>query len=200
MPSQNKAIAASVRGVLYHSPVTRPYGDQLLPLNMMQDHYPELYAAEHAKYDGREWVLDIPVPPLDCTWGDVVFFSPVDSTLIFEALRAAGHRISGTHFWTMDAGQLDPEKTCIRLMRKSETESEAESPDDDDFLPYTTGTLRAVSRITHAALERLRNLAPGEPLLPWVDVPHVLHKGPVPIEYLQQHSEDDPIDHARMNG
>lgn len=125
------------------------------------------------------------MPPLDCTWGDVVFFSPVDSSLIFEALRTGGRKVPAAAFWTVDAGLLDPDRTCIRLMRKSATGPEAELSDDDDFLPYTTGTLRAVSRITHAALERLRNLTPDEPLLPWVDVPHILHKGPVPISYLQ---------------
>lgn len=70
-------------------------------------------------------------------------------------------------------------------MRKSTTEEEAEFGDDDDFLPYTTGNLRAVSRVTAAALDRLRNLTPDERLLPWVDVPHVLHRGPVPISCLQ---------------
>lgn len=192
MPNQN-STASKVRGILYHSPVSHPYGDQLLPLTMMRDRYPELYAAQHAKYIGREWVLDLPVPPLDCTWGDVVFFSPVDSTLIFDALRDAGHQVPASRFCIMDAALLDPERTCIRLMRKSATETEAETPDDDDFLPYTTGTLRAVSRITHAALERLRNLTPDEPLLPWVDVPHVLHKGPVPIEYLQRPNEEHSL-------
>ncbi|HEY9289984.1 MAG TPA: hypothetical protein VIP98_01775 [Microlunatus sp.] len=183
--AETTTTGTSVRGTLYHSPVSRPHGDQLLPLKAMRQPYPDLYRFHAAKYEGRESVLDRPVPPLDCTWGDVVFFSPVDSTLIFDALRASGRSVPGRAFCTVDAGLLDPQQTCIRLMRKSATEPEAEFGDDDDFLPYTTGTLRAVSRITHAALERLRNLGSDEPLLPWVDVPHILHRGPVPISCLQ---------------
>lgn len=181
-----------VRGTLYHSPVSHPRGDQLLPLNAMREPYPDLYEFHHAKYQGREWVLERPVPPLSCTWGDVVFFSPVDSALVFEALRSAGRKVPFTPFCTVDAGLLDPERTCIRLMRKSATEPEAEPGDDDDFLPYSTGTLRAVSRITVAALDRLRNLGPDEPLLPWVDVPHILHKGPIPISYLTAPQKTGP--------
>ena len=113
-------------------------------------------------------MLERPIPPLNCTWGDVVFFSPVESALVFEALRSAGRRVPLTPFCIVDASLLDPERTCIRLMRKSATEPEAE-PGDDDFLPYTTDTLRAVCRITVAALDRLSNLGPDEPLLPWVD-------------------------------
>lgn len=177
--------SSPVRGTLYHLPVSRPRGDQLLPLKAMRELHPDLYEFHHAKYEGREWVLDRPIPPLNCTWGDVVFFSPVDSTKIFDALRSAGRKVPGSTSCTVDASLLDPRQTCIRLMRKSATEDEAEFGDDDDFLPYTTGTLRAISRITDAALERLRNLTPGERLLPWVDVPHVLHRGPVPIRYLQ---------------
>lgn len=151
----------------------------------MRDRYPDLHRRQMAKYGGRETVLDQPVPPLDCTWGDVVFFSPVDSAPIFDALRESGREIGERRSCTLDAGLLDPELTCIRLMRKSATGPEAEPADDHDFLPYTTGTLRAVSRITDAALQRLRTLPPSEPWLPWVDVPHILHRGEVPIDWLQ---------------
>jgi hypothetical protein len=187
MPKTTVADRGSrVRGTLYHSPLRRAAGDELLPLNLLHDRHPEIYRQHRRRYDGREWVLDQRVPPLNCTWGDVVFFSPVDSTLIFEALHESGRTTGIPDSWTMDAGLLDPASTCIRLMRMSRTGPEAKPADADDFLPYTTGTLRAVSRVTHAALERLRQLGPDEPLLPWVDVPHVLHRGPVPLRHLRR--------------
>ena len=73
-----------VEGALYHSPLTHARGDQLLPLNLMPDTYPDLYQRHYAKYAGHEETVQRPVPPLSCTWGDVVFFSPVDSTRLFE--------------------------------------------------------------------------------------------------------------------
>lgn len=70
-------------------------------------------------------------------------------------------------------------------MRKSPTRPGAEPATDTDYLPFTTATLKAVSRVTDAALTRLRNLSPDDPLLPWVDVPHVLHRGPIPLARLE---------------
>jgi hypothetical protein len=39
-----------------------------------------------------------------------------------------------------------------------------------------------VSEVTVRALDRLRTLGADEPALPFGDVPHVLHRGPVPFD------------------
>lgn len=178
-------LRSTVQGVLYHARVSNPSGDELLPLNTMRERCPELHRQHYAKYIGREEALAQAVPPLDCTWGDVVFFSPIDSSALFDAVRESGRTIPDIPFWTVDAAALDPERTCIRLMRKAVDRPDAELATEDDFLPYTTATLRAVSRVTDAALTRLRTLGPDEPMYPWVDVPHVLHRGPVPIRLMR---------------
>ncbi|MEV5891710.1 hypothetical protein [Nonomuraea fuscirosea] len=85
--------------------------------------------------------------PLACTWAEVVFLSPVNPAVLFDAIRSAGRRMGDVPLWTLDA---------------------------------------SVSEVTNRALERLRNLGPGEPLLPWGDVPHVLHRGPVPLSLFQE--------------
>lgn len=48
-------------------------------------------------------------------------------------------------------------------------------------LYHTTASLRAVRDVTVRAIDRLVNLGPEDPWLPWVDVPHVLHRGPIPL-------------------
>ncbi|MEE4543035.1 hypothetical protein V2S66_13790 [Streptomyces sp. V4-01] len=50
----------------------------------------------------------------------------------------------------------------------------------------TTASLRAVCQVTHRALERLRTLGPDEPVLAFGDVPHVLHRGPLPLDLFQE--------------
>lgn len=170
-------IPPRAEGIVWHAALSRPYGEYLLPLNEIRSRNPELYRKHAAKYDGREHTMTQPVPPLHCTWSDVVFLSPVDPTPLFEAIRESGRRAPAMRFWTLDASHLDPARTCIRLMRRSTTGRWSEPATSDDFLPFTTGTLRAVSRVTDAALRRLRALDPDEPLLPWVDVPHVLYRG-----------------------
>jgi len=57
---------------------------------------------------------------------------------------------------------------------------------EDDYLPLTTAALRAVSEVTDRALRRLRSIGPDEPLLPWGDVPHILHREPVPLHLFRE--------------
>jgi len=168
-------------GTLFHTAVTDPRGDELLPLAMLRERHLDLYTRHLAKYTGREHRLRERVIPLGCSWADVVFLSPLDSTVLFDAARSAGRRVWDGPVWTLDAARLDPERCCVRLMRVTPGARTADPGTEDDYLPLTTATLRAVSEVTHRALERLRNLGPYDPLLPWGDVPHVLHRGPVPF-------------------
>lgn len=43
--------------------------------------------------------------------------------------------------------------------------------------------VRAVNRVTSDAIRRLESLGPADPWLPWVDVPHVLYRGSIPVEW-----------------
>lgn len=185
-PPPQVAPVPRVRGTLFHTAVTDPRGDELLPLRVLGERYPDLYARHVAKYAGREHRLREWVIPLRCEWTDVVFFSPVDSAVLFDAMRAAGRRVWGGAMWRVDASRLDPRRCCVRLMRVTPGARSADPGDEDDYLPLTTATLRAVSQVTARALSRLRGLGPDEPSLPWGDVPHVLHRGPVPLSIFQQ--------------
>jgi hypothetical protein len=170
------------RGPLFHTAVTDPRGEALLPLTMLRRRHPDLHARHLAKYAGREHRLHERVLPLDCTWSDVVFLSPLDPTVLFDAVRGAGRRAFGGPFWTLDASRLDPGRCCIRLMRVTRGARTADPGTEDDYLPLTTAALRAVSEVTVRALDRLRTLGADEPALPFGDVPHVLHRGPVPFD------------------
>lgn len=186
------------RGTLFHTAVTDPRGAELLPLAVLAERYPELHARHVAKYAGREHRLRERVIPLDCAWTDVVFFSPVDSAVLFEAVRTAGRHVWGGPMWTADASRLDPRRCCVRLMRVTRGARSADPGDEDDYLPLTTATLRAVSEVTDRALTRLRDLGPDEPVLPWGDVPHVLHRGPVPLDVFHEWRAQSPDRDGRI--
>ncbi|MER5636036.1 hypothetical protein ABT095_03675 [Kitasatospora sp. NPDC002227] len=170
------------RGTLYHTAVTDPRGEELLPLADLRDRHPDLYTRHLAKYRGREHRLHEQVLPLNCSWTEVVFLSPVDPAVLFAAMRAAGRPVPDIPVWTLDAARLDPARCCIRLMRMTRGALSADPGGPEDHLPLTTATLRAVSEVTDRALARLRTLAPDEPARPWGDVPHVLHRGPIPLQ------------------
>ncbi|GAA1936320.1 hypothetical protein [Kitasatospora viridis] len=175
----------TVQGTLYHTAVSAPRGEELLPLADLRSAWPDLHRRHLAKYRGREHRLRERVLPLDCTWSEVVFLSPLDSTVLFEALRESGRAVSPPPMWTLDAALLDPARCCVRLMRVTRGASTADPGTPDDYLPLSTATLRAVSQVTDRALARLRSLEPDEPALPWGDVPHVLHRGPIPLRFFR---------------
>lgn len=176
-------MTAPVLGNLYHRPSSPVRGDVILPLNSLRERYPDLYEMHRAKHAATPGVLTQRVDPLGCTWGDVVFLSPVHPAPLFAALRRSGKAIGGCEPWILPAARLDPDCTIIRLMRAG---ADGHTPDPctaDDYLPFTTATLRAVDRVTLDAVRRLESLGPHDPWLPWVDVPHVLHRGPIPVSW-----------------
>jgi hypothetical protein len=148
-------------------------------LRQLRDRYPDLYERHLRKYNRRPDVLLTPVEPLRCTWADLIFLYPVHPAPLF---RAMGSSLTDEP-WTLDAARLDPDRAVIRLMRHGKDGHYPDPADEDDYLPITTATLRAVNRVTQAAIDRLMRLQPGDPVLPWVDVPHILHRGPIPIDW-----------------
>jgi hypothetical protein len=154
-------------------------GDEILPLNQLRERYPDIYERELAKYAARPETLRNQVYPLSCCWGDVVFLSPVHPAPIFAALRESG-RIGPVviDYWTLDAELLDPARTCI-LLKRHDPQLRPQPP--EDFIAYSPETVAALSTPSERALQRLRTLNATEPLYPWADIPHVLHRGPIPL-------------------
>lgn len=165
---------------LYHRAVRDVRGDALRPLNVLRELHPDVYAREAAKYVGREALMQERVGRLDCLWNDVLFFSPVHPGPLLNAVRATGREVPPVRFWTLDASQLDPARACVRLVRPWPG-GVLPAPDPADELPFTPHTLREHSVAPPATLARLRELPEGAPLILWMDVPHVLYRGCVPL-------------------
>lgn len=173
---------------LYHLIPSEVCGEHLLPLNELRSTYTDLCEVHAARHHGREGVIDQPIPPLSCTWGDVLFLAPVDSTELFDALPRAGRPTSIPPAATLDAFRLDPGNCAIRLMRHGTQGHYLDPTEEHDYLPFTTAGLRAVSRVTVAAITRLENLALHDSRLPWVDVPYILHRGTIPLRWFRNRS------------
>jgi hypothetical protein len=178
----------AVQGTLYLLPRTTVRGSEIIPLSRMRTRYPDLYELNVRKYAARPEIMGERIEPLDCTWSDVVFLSPVHPESLFAALRKGrdDRERKPMRPLILDAGRLDPARTVIRLMRHGRDGHYADPADVHDYLPFTTAGLRAVNRVTIAAVERLESLKPDDPRLPWVDVPHVLHRGSVPVDWFHR--------------
>ena len=165
--------------LLYRAAIRDLRGDAVLPLYQLREQHPDLYEREAAKYAYRPHTMDNPVYPLGCRWSDVVFLSPVHPEPIFTALQESGRvKRSTLNYWTVDAELLDPARTCI-LLKRHDPQFRAQPP--EDFIPYSPQTVATLTTPSERALHRLRNLNATEPLLPWADIPHILHRGALPI-------------------
>ncbi|TDD30751.1 hypothetical protein E1218_00085 [Kribbella turkmenica] len=165
--------------LLYRAAIHDLRGTEILPLDLLREQHPDLYEREAGKYSYRPQTIDNPVHPLGCRWRDVVFLSPVHPAPIFDALRESG-RIgpAALDYWTLDADLLDPERTCILLKRHDPLFRPQPAT---DYLPYSATTVATLSTPSDKALERLRNLSATEPLFPWADIPHILHRGSLAV-------------------
>lgn len=70
---------------VYHLCSREMRGTTLLPLNGLKDRYPDVYARERKKWEGRESVLDWVVPGLGVPWADTVNLSGLDPRLLMAA-------------------------------------------------------------------------------------------------------------------
>lgn len=165
---------------LYHRAVRDVRGDSLQPLNVLRELHPDVYAREAAKYVGREALMQERVERLDCLWNDVLFFSPVHPGPLLDAVRAIGREVSPVRFWTLSAADLDPARACVHLPRPWPGGVKP-AHDPADERPLDARTLRTVRVPPAGTLARLHALPAGAPLILWMDVPHVLYRGSVPL-------------------
>lgn len=76
---------------IYHGVPKDLVGNRLMPLNVLRQEMPEVYAREKLKYTDHPSRAKLPekrLPFLDCTRADVLHCSPVDPRLIFRALKS----------------------------------------------------------------------------------------------------------------
>jgi len=86
-------------------------GHVLLPLNELRDHWPEAYAREAKKYQGRETLMEKRVPVLGCLWNDVIHTSPVNPQIILDTFRQ-----EGLYEFAKPAAEIEVYKIPIELI------------------------------------------------------------------------------------
>lgn len=154
-----------------------------MPLSALRGTHPDVYTREAAKYVGREELAAERVLPLECGWGDVLFFSPVHPGPLLDAVRESGREVPPLRFWTLRADALNPARACVKRVRPWPG-GRYTPPLPDDYAPYDAPTLAQVSEPPVTTLKRLRTLPPHAPLILWSDVPHVLYRGTIPLSAL----------------
>jgi len=188
-----RADTAAVAFV-YHLCSPNMRGTTLYPLNGPYDRFPDLYAVERVKYDGREQVLTYQVPHLGVAWTDTVNLAALDPRLLVAARRRLGVPLSRL---------LERRLACIPVERIGDTpavvydsashwvnsspgQDVPVAPPDSEFSLFDAATYEELAEVPPRHLEYLaERLEHGEDALGFVFVRHVLVAGPLDLSDIE---------------
>lgn len=169
--------------VLYHYVPDDLVGDTLYPLNRLATIHPAV-AAEHArKYVGRERLMQVRLPILECLWNDVLHLSPLHPSLTKTALTACGFQVKPRRFFVIAPELLDPRRT-IYFKHSKDTQGVYDflASDFTPFVPESYEELGSIPAEQSSYFLRMKDA--GETPLLWARTPHVFYLGDLPTKDL----------------
>lgn len=178
---------------LYHFKRQSFQGQTLYPLNQLQSIFPDAYAEEIKKYQGRELLMQATVPHFNCLWNDVLHFCPIPMNEVIQAVFDAHtelgldmveykKRFMGREYFAFSAQDLKEDNLLVFLNNRKMPAGTNFTGVEDLFHSYSTG--RKFIQQTIPSLHRgyLKNcLEKGERPLLFMHLPHVLYKGTVDV-------------------
>ena len=166
---------------LYHSVPHNLTGEFLMPLNELKKSHPEIYAEHVKKYEGREKLLNVKIPQLNCLWNDVLHTTSVLPNELDAAFSEVGAELEHRKWFKINPRILEPSKSIVYLYPN-------EKPSrflTEDFVALKDKDLKRYSIIGPETREYFRqeNLMGRSPLMLHL-VPHILYKGKLKISDL----------------
>jgi hypothetical protein len=158
---------------LYHFVPENMQGTVLYPLNVLKDIYPELYPNQSSEYSGREHVMEIRIPTLDCLWNDVLHFTAIHPGEVKQALLEAGRKnLPEFKCYQVDSHLLDPALTTVYLHRLEKTMS------PENFTQYDPEKITEYMHLPEITKQYYKEMTDkGEKSLLFHRTPHILYKG-----------------------
>ena len=167
---------------LFHTVPNQMLGTVLYPLNELARVDRSVWERERAKYVGREHVLELRVPPLECLWNDVLHLSPVHPADIVAELRAVGLEPLRSRFFEIDPASLDTARAVVFVNRRASTSREI---DASQWLPFEPDSIPALAGFNEASRRYYRECAEtGTRPRPWAHLPHIFHRGALDVRDL----------------
>ncbi len=165
---------------LYHRVPENIQGSVLYPLNRLKETMPGVYKKEVQKYEGRESLLEIKIPLLDCLWNDVLHLTAVHPNEVKKALVEAGR--SGDfqmRYFQIDPATLDLNKTVVYRYLQEGLEDITR---EDNFVFFDLSQVEELSRMPESTKNYYHEMIAQEkkPLL-YHCIPHILYLGTLDI-------------------
>lgn len=183
---------------LYHLKPPHLIGNILYPLNQLRQFAPDVYKNEMKKYDGREWLINSPLPIENVTWNGCVHFSPIDiGEILLKTisvmrlhgldLDAYGERFRRRRYYRVNSELLDQEKLYIFFNPNSATPKKPLISQSDQFILFHHGKNQVSLNINKRHMNYLHEQAAKEkrPLL-FMYLPHVLYSSAVNLDVAEE--------------
>lgn len=158
-------------------------GDTLYPLNRLALVNSSAAAEEGKKYEGREHLMAVRLPILNCLWNDALHLSPVHPAKIRQALLETGFLDAPLvrHYFMIDPEALAPGK-AIHFKNSTEAAPKYDFP-ESDFAPFEPIQYQELTDVPIEQCSYFRRIKAegGRPLL-WARTPHVFYQGDINIK------------------
>jgi len=179
---------------VYHIKQPDMVGQVLYPLNRLRDVYPDAFTRHVKKYEGREWLLSISIPPLNCLWNDVLHFSLMHPNVPYKALSLAGftHHQKPRDWYRVPLEDVIGKPAVIYLNTRVLSDTRQLLP--SDFEPVTASRAEELSGMPESNLEYYRSaFKAGEQPLVYKRAPHFFLKAELDVSsYGVLNWQDEP--------
>lgn len=166
---------------LYHAIPKHMEGHILYPLNALKEIFPDVYAQEMAKYEGREQVMQQRIPVLNCLWNDVLHMTAIPPTEMKKARAETGNPDFTKTYYQIDPTMLEPEKSIVFLYAGVH----GGTMHPENFAPYHPDDVAKYAVIPSSVKAYYTEmLAQGKHPLLYHKIPHILYKGTLDITKL----------------
>lgn len=179
---------------VYHLVADDFRGSALLPINDLRTTYPDVYEREYPKWQGRESVLEWPVPYAEVPWGDTVNLAALDPRHLVRARQELG--VPFSRLLERKVVRIPVERLAgsaaiydsrTHWINSRPGEAVPLHPPADEFRPFDPGTYEELNEVPQLHLDYLvEQRDAGRNALGFVFVRHVLVAGPVDISGLER--------------
>jgi hypothetical protein len=154
-------------------------GDKIYPLSMLKSLSPEIYEIEIKKYKGREKLMSIRMPYLNCLWNDVIQFSCLDPQLTFREAANFNSNLCGRKIrvFSLDVKKLNSDDACLFTPGDN---AKSYNFTQQDFEPFSLTQFESLTEVPAAQIKRWQLAqANNEGVFLFSRTQHLFYKRPV---------------------
>lgn len=175
---------------VYHRRSNNFKGEWIFPLNLMPsiEGFSEIYAQSVSKYTGREFLLSLVIPTLNCLWNDVIFLSPVHPHKHYEEYTKIGFSPINVQFYQIPVSILEDKRLTVWKWLSNKKYA----PDDpihnslESYCSFDFALYQEMDDLPEDTKEFYRSNFDPEiptkyPPFNWYRIPHILCQDPINI-------------------